>query len=223
VQFGSFAHELRNQLNVASLAYTVLRTGSVGIGGSTGELLGRNLTGMRELIDRTLGEIRLQAGMAKTERVSLPEFVEDMEIYARLESETQGLEFTMLPVESGLAVEIDRQILTSVVTNLLHNAMKFTRPNGRVVLAVHATLEKVLIEIRDECGGLPEGRAEDLFQPFEQRSPDRSGLGLGLTIVRDGVRESGGTVHVSNMPGTGCIFTVELPRLTADATVPTLP
>ena len=222
VHFGSFAHELRNQINAASLAYTALRTGNVGIAGSTGEMLGRNLTAMRELIDRTLSEVRLQVGMAKTVRVSLPEFVEDMEIYARLEAESRGLELTMLPVESGLAVEVDREILTSVVTNLLQNAVKFTRPHGRVVLQVHSILDKVLIEVRDECGGLPEGRAEELFRPFEQRSSDRSGLGLGLTIVRDGVRASGGTVHVSNLPGTGCVFTVELPRLTTDVTVPTL-
>ena len=160
--------------------------------------------------------------MAQYVRVSLPEFVEDMEIYARLEAEAHGLELTVLPIEPGLAVSVDRQILTSVVTNLLQNAVKFTRPHGRVVLQVYATLEKVLIEVRDECGGLPEGRAEELFRPFEQRSADRSGLGLGLTIVRDGVRASGGTVHVSNLPGTGCVFTVELPRLTSDVTVPTL-
>jgi signal transduction histidine kinase len=219
--FGTFAHELRNLLNATTLSYYALRTGNVGIAGSTGEMHGRSLAGMRELIDRTLAEIRLSAGMAKHVRVSLPEFVEDMEIYARLEAEARGLELTVVPVEPGLAVAVDRQILTSVVTNLLQNALKFTRPHGRVVLQVHATHENVYIEVRDECGGLPEGRAEDLFRPFEQRSADRSGLGLGLTIVRDGVHESGGTVHVTNLPGTGCVFTVELPRLTADVPVPT--
>jgi signal transduction histidine kinase len=220
-QFGSFTHELRNQLNAASLAYAALRTGNVGIAGSTGEMLGRNLTGMRELIDRTLSEVRLQAGYSQPVLVSLPEFVEDMEIYARLEAKSRGLELSIRPVESGLAVLVDRQILTSVVTNLLQNAMKFSRPNGHVVLEVNASLETVTIEVRDECGGLPNGLTEELFLPFEQRSVDRSGLGLGLKIVLEGMRASGGSVHVTDLPGTGCVFAVELPRPASDLAAPT--
>lgn len=221
-QFGSFTHELRNQLNAASLAFAALRTGSVGIAGSTGEMLARNLAGMRELIDRTLSEVRLQTGYSKPVLLSLPEFVEDMEIYARLEAKSRGLELTIRPVESGLSVVVDRHILTSVVTNLLQNAMKFTRPHGHVVLAVDATLETVTIEVRDECGGLPNGLAEELFRPFEQRNEDRSGLGLGLTIVLDGMRASGGTVQVRDLPGTGCVFSIELPRAAQDVASPTL-
>lgn len=222
-QFGAFTHELRNQLNAASLAFAALQTGNVGIAGSTGEMLGRNLTAMRHLIDRTLSEVRLQAGNSKPVLVSLPEFVEDMEIYARIEAKSRGLELSIRPVESGLNVFVDRQILTSVVTNLLQNAMKFTRPNGHVVLEVSSSLETVTIEVRDECGGLPNGLTEELFRPFEQHGVDRSGLGLGLTIVRDGMRASGGTVHVNNLPGTGCIFAVKLPRPIHDVASPMLP
>jgi C4-dicarboxylate-specific signal transduction histidine kinase len=52
-----------------------------------------------------------------------------------------------------------------------------------------------------------------MFRPFEQRSKDRSGLGLGLAICLRGVKAIGGTIRVRDLPSEGCLFTVELPRL----------
>jgi hypothetical protein len=74
----------------------------------------------------------------------------------------------------------------------------------------------VLIDVEDECGGLPPGKAEDLFRPFEQRGADKSGLGLGLSISMKGVRANGGEIRVRNLPGKGCTFTVDLPRASTD-------
>jgi len=49
-------------------------------------------------------------------------------------------------------------------------------------------------------------------RPFEQLSAERTGLGLGLPISRRGVEANGGTLSVRNLPGTGCVFTIDLPR-----------
>jgi signal transduction histidine kinase len=70
------------------------------------------------------------------------------------------------------------------VGNLLQNAFKFTRPRTTVTLRVGASAERVVIEIEDECDGLPGGTVHELFRPFEQRSADRTGLGLGLAFSR---------------------------------------
>ncbi|MGZ5095626.1 MAG: sensor histidine kinase [Burkholderiales bacterium] len=94
----------------------------------------------------------------------------------------------------------------------MQNAFKFTHPHGHVSLKTHATADRALIEIEDECGGLPPGNPEELFQPFTQRSADRSGLGLGLSISNRGIEASGGRLCVRNLPGRGCIFTIDLPR-----------
>ena len=53
---------------------------------------------------------------------------------------------------------------------------------------------------------------EALFLPFEQRGGDRTGLGLGLAISHRGVEASGGVLQVRDLPGTGCVFTVDLPK-----------
>jgi signal transduction histidine kinase len=215
-RLGFFAHELRNLLSNSMLAFEILKTGTVAVGGSTGTLLGRNLAGMRDLIDRSLAEVRLNAGIKRRERVPLAEFIEEVEVAATIEAKARGLELTVTPVPAGISIAVDRQILAAAVANLLQNAFKFTHAGGHVLVRAHADARHVFIAIEDECGGL-NGRPEDLFVPFEQRDKDRSGLGLGLTIAREGVGANGGDIHVRNIPGRGCIFTVELLRLPPDA------
>ncbi len=75
-----------------------------------------------------------------------------------------------------------------------------------------ADADRVRIAVEDECGGLPPGDPRDLFHPFEQRGDDRTGLGLGLAISRRGAEASGGKIHVRDIPGKGCAFTLDLPR-----------
>jgi hypothetical protein len=68
-----------------------------------------------------------------------------------------------------------------------------------------------LIEVADQCGGLPSGDLDELFSPFAQRGRDRTGLGLGLSISRRGVEANDGKLSVRNRPGKGCVFTIDLP------------
>jgi C4-dicarboxylate-specific signal transduction histidine kinase len=76
-----------------------------------------------------------------------------------------------------------------------------------------AGADRVLIEIEDECGGLADGNAEALFQPFERRNADRTGLGLGLAFSRWGADVNGCHISTRNLPGHGCVFGVELSRV----------
>ena len=70
---GFFVHELRNLSGNALLAFEVLKAGTVGIGGSTGGILGRNLIALCDLIEGSIGELRLEAGLHQTEHVPLAE------------------------------------------------------------------------------------------------------------------------------------------------------
>jgi signal transduction histidine kinase len=211
-RLGRLAHELRNRVQTATLAFDILRRGSVGVGGSTAAALGRSLDGLREIIDRSLAEVRLEAGIDRRQRFSLADFIEEVEICAVIDANSRGIHLTVPPVDQNIEIEADRQILSSVITNLVQNALKFTRPEGDVSLTTHATADRVFIDVEDECGGLPTGKAEALFAPFEQRSENRTGLGLGLAICRKGAEANGGTIHTRNKPGHGCVFSVELPR-----------
>jgi signal transduction histidine kinase len=210
-RMGQVTHEIRNMLNIALLAFNAVKSGTVGLNGNTGAILGRNLTGLRDLVDSTLSDIRTAASHHRPEVVSLPAFLSDIASGARLQAEYSGVRFTMEPMNPGLSVNIDQQLLASAVTNILNNAFKYTPAGRRVVLRAAAADGRVFIEVEDQCGGIS-GNAADVFQPFgERQARDRTGLGLGLSIARKAVRVQGGDIRVRNVPGTGCAFIIELP------------
>jgi len=209
---GFLAHELRNLMNTATLAYERVRSGSVGIGGSTGRLLGASLLGMSELVSRSLAEVRLTAGPPHEEQVSVTALLEEISIGGALQAKTRGVLFAVDPGPTEVLIAGDAQIVSSIVTNLVQNACKFTHKQGRVRLSTRVTPEHVTFDVADECGGLPPGKASELFQPYQQRSTDRSGLGLGLAISMRGALSIGGTLSVRDVPGTGCVFSVRLRR-----------
>jgi signal transduction histidine kinase len=171
-QLGFLAHEMRNLLSTSMLTFDALSRGNVGVHGSTGTLLGRSLRRMRTLIDRTLAEVRLEGGTQHSERVSIPELIEETEVVATIDLNEHDIQ---------LSVDAGRPDVT-VVANLVQNAFKFTRAHGHIKVRSHTTGSRVLIDVEDECGGLPPGKAEDLFRPFEQRSANKTGLGLGLSV-----------------------------------------
>jgi signal transduction histidine kinase len=212
-RLGSLAHELRNLLNSAILAFEAIKTGNVAVTGATGGVLARSLLGLRDVIDRSLAEVRLGAGLdAHCESINIRDFLQELQVGAAMDAVAKQVTFNVAPIDKELTVDADRQMLGSAVSNLLQNAFKFSRRNGAVSLTARAADERVLIEVEDECGGLPAGKAEELFQPFEQQSSDRTGLGLGLSISRRAIQANGGTLGVRNVPGSGCIFTIALPR-----------
>jgi signal transduction histidine kinase len=191
----------------------VLKTGNVGVGGSTGKVLERSLVAQRALISRSLAEIRMTQGVQNREPTVVAEFIQDVAANAGLEADARNVRLIVICPEDGAKVEVDRQVLSAVVTNLLQNAFKFTKPRSTVTLRVGASAERVLIEIQDECGGLPGANTADLFRPFEQRGADRTGVGLGLAFSRWAVEANDGRIYARNLPDRGCVFTVDLPRL----------
>ncbi len=214
---GFFAHELRNLLNTALIAFEVVKTGNVGVTGSTGLVLHRSLLGACDLVARSLAGIRLTQGVQHPERLLVSDFIAELTEGATLAATAQGISLKVLPVEEGITIEVDRQVLAAVLMNVLQNAFKFTRPRTTVTMRVTATAERVLVQVEDECGGLPGGDINDLFRPFEQRSVNRTGLGLGLAFSRLATEVNHGRLYAVDVPDVGCVFTVDLPRCAVPA------
>ena len=212
-RLGSLAHELRNLLNSAILAFDAIKSGNVAVIGATGGVLDRSLLALRDTIDRSLAEVRLGSGLgAHREPINVSDFVHELQVAAAMDARAREITFKVAPIDKGLAVDADRHMLGSALSNLLQNAVKFSRRNGSVSLTARAAGDRILIEVEDECGGLPDGKAEELFRPFEQKNRDRSGVGLGLSISRRAVEANDGTLSVRNVAGKGCVFTIDLPR-----------
>ncbi len=212
-RLGFFAHELRNFLGTATLAFTAAKMGNLNMTGATGAVLERSLSGMRDLINDSLAEVRARAGKAGQHvTFSLADFIAEIKSAGDLAAQVRGAVLTVSAVDARLAINGDRDAIYSAVANLLQNAFKFTRPHTEVTLDAYALSDRILIDVKDHCGGLPPGSAESMFLPFTQNGPDQSGLGLGLSIARRSVESNGGVLSVRDVPGTGCVFTVCLPR-----------
>ena len=212
-RLGILAHELRNFLMTATMAFTALESGKVPIGGSTGALLKRSLLALSGLIANSLDEVRAQAGASgQAPAFSLAEFVADAKSIASLDATARGCTLTVPEIDSSLEIAGNRDHLMAALNNLLQNAFKFTHPHSEVTLHAQGAGDYVSIDIKDNCGGLPAGLAEKIFEPFTQGSVDRSGVGLGLSIARRTVESNNGNLTVLDLPGKGCVFTVSLPR-----------
>lgn len=135
------------------------------------------------LIGRSLAEVRLTQGSERREQFAVTGLIEEVAQAARLEANARGITFTVMPVEDGIAIEADRQVLSSVIGNLLQNAFKFTRPRTVVTLRVGTSVDRVLIEIEDECGGLP-GTLPVCSARSTNEARTEAGLGLGLAYSR---------------------------------------
>ena len=217
-RIGFLVHELRNLVNTATVAFEVLQTGNVGVGGSTGGVLNRSLQGLRDLIARSLEDVRLTQRVSNRKHIGVGAFIEEVGAAATLAATARGITLIVEPVQDGLTIDGDQQVLGAVLGNLLQNAVKFTRPDSTVTLRVGATTDRILIEVHDECGGLPGDNATELLPSFEQQSADRTGLGIGLAFSRWGGEANGGRLYARNLPEKkGCVFTIDLPRVAAPA------
>ncbi len=211
-RLGVLAHEMRNVLNAAHMSFASIKSGIVAPGGSTSAILERSLMRLQTLVDRSLAEVRLDAGLLNLERIPVRDLIEEVEVGASIVAHTRGLQLVVISVDATVIVEADRQALAAAIANLLQNALKFTLPKSTVTLRASTTTTRVLIEIEDECGGLPPGNAAGLLEPFSQRGRDRTGLGLGLSICVKAVKAIAGELRVHDLPGKGCVFTIDLPK-----------
>ena len=103
-------------------------------------------------------------------------------------------------------------MLFSAVGNLLQNAFKFTQRHTEVSLNAYRRRGSHPDRRRGSLRRPSAGMRRNMFLPFTQSGEDRSGLGLGLAICRRSVEANNGVLSVRDVPGSGCVFTIDLPR-----------
>ncbi|MFM9925148.1 HAMP domain-containing sensor histidine kinase [Variovorax sp. H27-G14] len=210
-RLGFLVHELRNSLGTATLAVRALELGNMAIGGATGAILKRSLSTLGLLIGRAIAEVRDEAPDPR-QTFSVAAFIADAAGMARLDALAGTATLKVGSVDPLLTVKADRVLLHAALANLLQNAFKFTHAGSVVTLSAHAFGEHVRIDVEDHCGGLPSDGVARMFVPFKKNTDARAGLGLGLSIARQSVEADLGSLTVRDVPGSGCVFTISLPR-----------
>jgi signal transduction histidine kinase len=166
----------------------------------------------RRLVDGVLEFARSGASTVADERASLRETLDG--VIEEVHADAMGAELVTETFED-VVVACSPGILTSVLSNLLRNAVKYMdgRPDRRVTVRVTPSDSMVHVEVEDTGPGLPPGLEAHVFEPYV-RAPDNPtpGLGLGLATVRRFVESYRGRVGVRSDPGHGCVFWFEMPR-----------
>ena len=216
------SHELRTPLtSIKGFAENMLR-------GTLGSLSERQLLYLNRInanadrLTRMIADLldlsRIESGTVRMvwAQVALPELVQEI---------TEQLQFMAQKKEQHLKVICDNHQLTMVgdqdrlqqiVTNLAHNALKFTPEEGTVSIGVFSeSPNSIVIEVSDTGPGIPAESLSNLFDPFFQAHNDHEvgvkGLGLGLAIVKNLVSLHGGNIEVKSTLGQGTTFRVTLP------------
>lgn len=208
---GYLVHELRNALSSATIAHDMIKQGLVGTGGSTSKVLEENLDRMRKLIDRALSEVRLRTDPEITvEKFVFNTLVEQIFLTAQRDSDAKG-QILSSSMADLIEVRTDRQLLLAAIANLVQNAIKYSKKGGVITLKAEIENELLVIRVSDECGGIKPSLLKNIFTPFFSGS-DKTGLGLGMSIVHRSLTLIRGKISLENRPKVGCTFVVKIPR-----------
>ncbi|MEM5326336.1 ATP-binding protein [Paraburkholderia sp. JHI2823] len=226
----TLAHELRNPLApILNAAY--LMRHSVGSPSQRSWLQGlieRHAKHLAHLLDDLLDLARVAAGKVrlKKEVFDVRRAVEsaiEMTAPAALERghrlEVHGM------TGAPLLVSGDATRIAQVVSNLLDNAVKYTREGGHIQVSVERTPRHVSIAVQDDGMGMDPAIIPSMFEMFEQAPEasqgEKKGLGIGLSVARSLIAMHGGTIAASSEgPGRGSRFTIELPLCNGASDLP---
>ena len=212
----NMSHELRTPLN-AIIGYSEMigeetegevRDDSVKIG-----LSARNLL---TIINSILEISKIETGIADTQltTVSIANLLFEVGVIIKPQIEAKENTFDTVANEHLPDIYTDRQKLIQILTNLLHNANKFTE-KGLITLKVDATKGRIIFAISDTGIGIPKQDQTKVFRPFVQvqnaYNRNYDGSGLGLAICREFAHVLGGEIFLNSAPGQGSTFTLELP------------
>lgn len=176
------------------------------------EMIARQAEKMAQLIAQLLSMTRLDQGTegARLEPVDLGALVEGL-IRERGYEEDK----LILSVAPGVKVQGDGALLSRLTENLVENALKYGKTGGHVWVTVKSQGNEGILEVRDDGIGIPKDQQEKIWQRFYQVDPSRSdessGVGLGLSMVRQIAQLHGGTMTLDSVEGIGSVFALHLP------------
>ena len=213
------SHELKTPLTSMKEAANLLMEG---VGGNLAEKQKRLISIMEQGINRLLQTIAELLEMSKLEsgivqlQMEMHEindivavFISEIKPYA----DTKGVNLHVRYLQKGCMVMLDKNKILRVLTNLTHNAIKYSYEGSDVDVRINQPDEYITVEIEDHGKGIPQEDIPLVFEKFYQSKTTRghSGMGLGLAISKSIVDAHGGRIYAKSSVGKGSVFTFSLP------------
>ena len=224
--FQNVSHEFRTPLTLVLCGLDGISVAGSGPEAEQLQAARRAALRLDRLVDALMTFALAESGalVAQREATDLVQLTGDAASMFRSAIEHADLEYLVELPQEPLVVDIDREMWSRIVVNLLSNAYKFTA-RGRIRLRLGSSTGGVTLTVEDTGVGIERAALGRVFERFQQAhtSQVRSGpgAGIGLSLVADLVRAHHGKVDLMSEPGVGSTFTVSLPLKTSSAMGPT--
>jgi two-component system phosphate regulon sensor histidine kinase PhoR len=214
----NMSHELRTPITSLKVLAETLRDGALDDPPAARRFVERintEVDAIAQMVDELLELTRIESGQAPVQLApaTVAEIV--LPVIERLGEQAQraGLELRAELPEDLPQVLADLPRIQQALTNLAHNAVKFTPPGGSVVVAAKAQENQVLFSVRDTGIGIPPEMLTRIFERFYRADRARTGqgTGLGLAIAKHLVQAHGGHIWAASREGVGSTFFFTLP------------
>ena len=185
------------------------------------EMIQRNSNGLLHLVNEMLDLAKLESGNMKLQLIQtnvLPFFKYLSESFHSLAQKKQ-IQLTVYSEVDQLIMDFDSKKLSAIISNVLSNAIKFTPPEGKIIVHLNRIIknknEFFRLKIKDNGPGIPEGEIENIFNRFYQADNSslrkEEGTGIGLALSKEFVELMGGNIRVESDARKGCTFIIEIP------------
>jgi two-component system phosphate regulon sensor histidine kinase PhoR len=215
---GNISHEFRTPLAGIKAMVETLRDGAVSDQGTAQDFLNR-IDGEVDRLTQLVAELtelsRIETGKAelKLEPVNINDLAEEVTAQLKPQAERQRLSLVKELASELPQVPADRARVRQVIVNLLHNAIKFTDPGGRITVGTRGEGDSVTVAIADTGRGISGEDLPHVFERFYKGDKVRTGegTGMGLAIAKHIVEAHGGNIRVESQEGRGSTFSFNLP------------
>ena len=223
----NMSHELRTPLN-AVVGFADLLLSSEGSDPLTHrqhqalEEIRKAGARLSHLVDEVLDLVEIDAGQTVINDERLDPILLARQVCDELmpAAKAASIDLKAPPAVAGLLARGDRTRLKQVLTALIQNAIQYNRPSGAVLIDAQQQGRLVRLQVHDTGVGLPPGRQEEVFEPFNRMGRETSsapGVGVGLAVARRLIEAMGGKLSVTSEVGRGSTFAISLPAADSEA------
>jgi signal transduction histidine kinase len=217
---GRVAHDILSPLSAVGMSLNIVERGP-SLEPRTREFVARGLASLRRvqtIVEGLLGFARAGAQPEPGSRADAAQVIQGVvaELAPLVDQASATLQVERLEERQ---VAASPGVLTSLISNLLRNAIKYigSGPERRIQLRAFASDDRLRVEVEDTGPGLPGGLERRVFEPYVRgHDTGQPGIGLGLATVKRISEAHGGAVGVRSRPGQGSLFWFELPLAAPD-------
>jgi two-component system, OmpR family, phosphate regulon sensor histidine kinase PhoR len=215
---GNISHELRTPLAAIKAIGDTLRDGAINDKEAAGDFLNRldvEIEGMTQMVNELIDLSRIETGQIKLrlEQIDINKVIAEVISRMTPQADRRQISISRDLAPDILFIQADRERIQHVITNILHNAIKFTPPGGRVSISTRFDSGSVVTRVTDTGIGISKEDLPHIFERFfkADRSRSTSGTGLGLAIAKHIIQSHSGNIWVESEEGKGSTFGFSLP------------